>query len=129
VKDEAVAVRREHERHIEHLGVPEPLLHAIADAVVVVLRLDDRERHVGVGLEVEDVVGELRLPARDELPANDDAPGREVNVLTHLRMHVPPGLGKRWRDVLRADVALGELLLVHETFESTTKRQPGCSPL
>ncbi len=41
VKDEPVSVRREDEGNVESLGVAERLLHAIADAVVVVLGLND----------------------------------------------------------------------------------------
>ena len=71
VEHEAVAVRGEDEGDVERLGVVEGLLHAVADAVVVVLGLDQRERDVG--LVVEDVVGALGLAAGDQLAADDDA--------------------------------------------------------
>ena len=72
MKHEAVAVGGEDERDVEGFGVVQGLLHAVADAVVVVLGLDDGDRDVG--LVVEDVIGALRLAARDQLPADDDAP-------------------------------------------------------
>ena len=72
MEDEAVAVRGEDERDVEDLGVLQRLLHAVADRVVVVLRLDDRDRDVG--LVVEDVVRELRLPPGHHLAADVDLP-------------------------------------------------------
>ena len=44
VEEEAVTVGGEDEGDVEHLGVPEALLHPVSDAVVVVLRFDDGER-------------------------------------------------------------------------------------
>ena len=61
VEDEAVAVRGEDEGDVERRGVVEALLHPVADAVVVVLGLDQRDRDVR--LVVEDVVGALGLAA------------------------------------------------------------------
>ena len=87
VLQEGVAVGAVGERDIEHLGVLERLLHAVADGVVVVLGLDDGEREVR--LVEQDVVGLLRLPASDRLAANDDAALGEVGFLTDLRHHVP----------------------------------------
>ncbi len=79
--------------------------------VVRVLRLDDRDREVGP--VVEDVVGELRLAAADELAADDHAPLREVDVLPDLNLYVPPRPRDRGGDELRTDVALGERSFVH----------------
>ena len=72
------------------VGVVERLLHAVADAVVVVLGLDQRERDVR--LVVEDVVGALRLAAGDQLAADDDAALGEADLLADLQHLVPPGL-------------------------------------
>ena len=113
--DEAVAVRRKHEGHVQHVGVAEALLHPVANAVVVVLRLDDRQRNVGVRLEVQDVVRELRCPSRDKPAAHDDASLGEVDVLPNLRLDVPAGLDDRGRDELGADVPFGQGALVHRT--------------
>ena len=59
VEEKAVAVAAEDERNVEGfgVGVAEGLLHARADGVVVVLRLDDGDGDVG--LVVEDVVSAL----------------------------------------------------------------------
>ena len=70
MKDKAVAVGREHKRDIEGDGVVERLLHSGADAVVIVLRLDDGDRDIG--LVIEDVIGALGFAAGDELSSDDD---------------------------------------------------------
>ena len=57
-----------------------------------------------------------RLAALDCLTANDHPTLGEVDLLAQLGHHVPlaaVGANKRGRDELRADVRLGELLLVH----------------
>ena len=59
VKQKGVAVGREDEGDVLHLGVLERLLHPAADTVSVVLGLD--KRNGDVGLDVEDVVGALGL--------------------------------------------------------------------
>jgi len=74
VLNEPVSVRGRDEQDIQHVGVAKPLLHPVAGAVVVVLRLEDGQRDVGVRLCVQDVVGELRRAAGDELAANGHAP-------------------------------------------------------
>jgi hypothetical protein len=58
MQDETVAIRAKRIRDVQHLGVGEGLLHAVADCAVVVLRLDDRKRDVW--LVVEDVICPLR---------------------------------------------------------------------
>ena len=77
-------------------GVVQRLLHAVADAVPVVLGLDDRERNVG--LVVEDVVGPLAPPARHQLAPDDDAPLGEAHLLADLMHLVPPGAAQRRRE-------------------------------
>ena len=92
------------------VGVVERLLHAVADAVVVVLGLDQRERDVG--LEIEDVVGALGLAARDQLAAHDDAALGEADLFADLRHLIPARLPQGGRDELGADVAFAEGALV-----------------
>ena len=111
VEYEAVAVRREHEGDVQGLGILQPLLHAVAPGVGVVLGLDQRDGDVG--LIVEDVVGALALAPADQLAAHDDATLGEADLLTDLRHLVPPGLVQGGRDELGADVALGEAFLFH----------------
>ena len=71
----------------ERRGIVEGLLHAVADAVVVVLGLDEGDGDVG--LVVEDVVGALGLAAGDELAADDDPALGEADLLADLRHLIP----------------------------------------
>ena len=71
MKHKAVAIRRKDEGDIESRGIFEALLHAVVDAMIVVFRLDDRERNIR--LVIENEVGLLRLSAADQLSANDDS--------------------------------------------------------
>ena len=111
VENEAVAVGGEYEGDVERFGVVERLLHAVADAVLVVLGLDDREGNVG--LVVENVVGALGLATCDQLAADDDAALGETDLLADLVHFVPAGAAEGGRDELGADVAFGEASLVH----------------
>src|ERR1700730_6588610 len=108
---EAIAVRRKHEGNLEGRCVIEGLLHAIADAVVIVLGLDDRDRDVR--LVVENEVGLLGFATADKLAANDDAAFGEIDLLADLQQIVPAGALKRGQDEFRADIAFGEPPLVH----------------
>ena len=109
--DEGVAVGGVDERDVEGLGVVQRLLHPGTHRVGVGLGLDDREREVG--LVEQDVVRPLLLPPLVDRPALDDPSVRERDLLTHLPHPVPPGALDGRGDKLGADVALGELSLVH----------------
>jgi hypothetical protein len=111
VEHEAVSVRGENERDVESGSVVEALLHAVADAVRVVLGLDERQRNVG--LVVEDVVGALGLAATDQFASNYDAPLRETDLFANLRHHIPSCAAQGGRDEFGADVAFGEGSFVH----------------
>src|SRR3546814_15251873 len=77
VEDEAVTVGGEHEGDLQRLRVVESLLHPVADAMAVVLRLAQGDRDVW--LIIEDVVRPFALAAEDHLPAHDDrSEGRSV---------------------------------------------------
>ena len=93
MKQEAIAVGGKHKGDVQGAGIAEGLLHSVADAVVVVLGLDDRDRDVG--LVIEDVVGPLGLAARDELAANDDPAVGEGDLLADLQHRIPAGLLQR----------------------------------
>jgi hypothetical protein len=58
-----------------------------------------------VRLVIEDDVGLLTLPARDELAAHDDAALGEIDLFADLSTGVPARLHNRRHDILRADVA------------------------
>ncbi len=53
------------------MAVIERLLHAVADAVEIVFGLDQGQRNIR--LVIKDVVGPLRLAARHQLAAHNDA--------------------------------------------------------
>ena len=65
MKHKSVAVGRERKRDVKGHGKVERLLHAGANAVVIVLRLDDGDRNMG--FVVKDVIGALGFTASDEL--------------------------------------------------------------
>ena len=111
VEHEAVAVGGKYEGDVQRLGIFERLLHAVADAVVVVFRLDHRDRDVR--LIVENEVGLLGLAARDQLAANDDPALGEIDLLANLQHLIPAGAFDGGQDELRADVAFGEASFVH----------------
>ena len=106
----------------QRLGIVERLLHAVADAVGVVLRLDQGDRDVR--LVVENEVGLLRLAARHQLAAHDDAALGETRPPPEPAPSRPslPRL-TAGSDELGADVAFGEASLVH------TGQPPPCSSL
>jgi hypothetical protein len=58
VKDKSVAVGRKNKRNVQGYGVIEGLLHTVADAVAIVLGLNDGNRDIG--LVIKDVIGTLR---------------------------------------------------------------------
>ena len=111
VKNKGVAIGGEHEGDIQRFGVVEGLLHTIADAVAIVLRLDQRDRDIR--FVIEDDVSLLRLAARDQLAANDDSALGEKDLLPNLRHRIPAGLFYGGQDEFATNVSFGETTLVH----------------
>jgi hypothetical protein len=111
VKHKAVAVGREYEGNVEGRCIFQPLLHAVPDAVRIVLGLDQRQRNVG--LEIENVVDAFGLAARHQLAAHDDAALGEADLFADLRHFIPSRPLDRRRDELGADVAFAKGALVH----------------
>ena len=126
VKDKPVAVGRENKRDIEGDSIVEGLLHAVADAVVVVLGLDDGDRNIG--LVIKDVVGALGLAARYQFAADDDAPLGESDLLADLHHPVPARAFDGGTDELGADVALAEVFLVHAVICLFHAQAPSAFP-
>jgi len=62
---------------------------------------------------VKNVVGALGLAAGDQPAADDDPAFRERDLLANLRQDVPTRLLDGRRDEFRANVAFGEIFLVH----------------
>ena len=126
MKDKAVAVGREHKRDVEGHGIVEGLLHSVADAVVVVLGLDDGDRNIG--LVIKDVIGALGFAARDELSPDNDASLGEIDLLADLHHPVPARAFHCGADELGADVALAEVFLVHAVICLFHAQAPSAFP-
>src|SRR5438105_4803980 len=106
MKHKAVAIGREHEGNVESDGIVESLLHPVADAVIVVLRLDDSDRDIG--LVIKDVIGAFGFATSNELPPDDDTSLGEGDLLTDLHHPVPACAFYRRADELGADIAFAE---------------------
>ena len=87
MEQEAVTITGKHERHVERLGIAEGLLHAGAERVFVVLRLDDGNGQVL--LVIEDVVSSTRLATAVHFAAHDDASLGEADFLAYLLVQIP----------------------------------------
>src|SRR5580704_212264 len=111
MKHKAVAVGREYERNVESDGVVESLLHPVADAVIVVLRLNDGDRDIG--LVIKDVIGALGFATSNELPPDDDTSLGEGDLLTDLHHPIPSSTFYCRADEFGADIAFAEVFLVH----------------
>lgn len=117
VFQKGVAVGAVDKGNIKHFRAVQRLLHTVADAMIVVLRLDEGERDVG--LVDEDIVGSSGNPTLYHFPANDDPAFGEVDLLPHLRHQVPLvpiRADQRRRDELGANLCFGQCLLVHRSI-------------
>jgi hypothetical protein len=70
MKHESVPVGREHKRNVQRYSIFKALLHPVADAAVVVLRLNDCNGNIR--LVIEDVVCTLGFAACNQFASNDD---------------------------------------------------------
>jgi hypothetical protein len=86
----------------------------LADAVIVVLRLDDGDRDIG--FVIKDVIGALGFATGNELPPDDDTSLGEGDLLTDLHHPVPACAFYSRADELGADIAFAEVFLVHAVF-------------
>ena len=131
MEDKSVAIGGKHKGDVEGQGIVEPLLHPVADAVVVVLGLDDRNRNVGP--VIEDIVGPFALAPADQLAAHDDPAFCEANLFTDLTELIPSSLPEGRCDELGAYVPFAEAFLVHrgQVFalpgRSNQRRRKCCS--
>ena len=90
------------------------MLHPVADAMVVVLRLDDG--YWNIGLVIKDVIGALGFATGDELSPDDDASLGKGDLLADLHHPVPARAFHSGANELGADVALAEVFFVHAVF-------------
>ena len=104
----SVAVRAVGEFDIHHLGIRLGLLQAVRDSVLVVFRLDDRQRMAR--LRVEYIVGKLRPLAHLQIPPDIDPPRRDRQLHADVR-RIPDPLQRR-RDVAMLDILLRQERLV-----------------
>lgn len=111
VEQEAIAVAAEDEGGIQGVAIGQCLLHTIAQAVVVVLGLNDGNGHVL--LVAENVVRPATFATGVQPATHNDAPSGERDFFPHLAVHVPTCFCQSWVDELTADVSLCELVLVH----------------
>ena len=99
----AVAIRGKDEGDFKGGSVVEPLLHTIADAVVVVLNFDESDGDIG--FVVKNIIGSLAFTACDELASNDDPPLGEADFFAYLGHLIPSRLFHSWKYEFGADVA------------------------
>ena len=111
MKMEAIAIAAEYEGDIQRISVAEGLLNSSTHRVLVVFRLDDRDRDVG--LVVENIVGASLLSACVEFPSDINFAGGEAYFLTDLSVYIPASRHDSGRYELGADVAFTEVLFVH----------------
>jgi hypothetical protein len=117
--------------NVEGYRIIESLLHSVADAVVVVLGLDDRNRNVG--FVIKDVIGALGLPASNQFSADDDAAFGKSDLLAHLHHPVPARALYGGAYELGADVAFAKIFLVDCAVDcirplATDSSQPHFTP-
>ena len=123
MEQKTIAIAGEHEGHIQRLGITQGLLHAGANGVLVVLRLNHGDGQVL--LVAEDVVGALVFATAVQLAADDDAAFGKAKFFEHLLVHVPAGLLDSGGDVLAANVPFGKRLFVHNP--NSLSSRPGRS--
>ena len=78
--------------------------------MLVVLRLDDRDRMIPV--EVEDVVRLLRGLTVGNIALQTDAAIRDLRLHRDVDTVLPAGSIQRRRDVVQLDILLGHLLFI-----------------
>lgn len=111
MEQEAAAVGREDEGHLQRLGIVQRLLHAGAERQRGLLDLDDRDRLVRQVVEHD--VGAPPVATGVQPAAHDDAALGEAHLLAHLAPQIPAGLLQRRNDELGADILLGQRGQVH----------------
>src|ERR1019366_10159432 len=114
MENKAIAIGRKHEWDVEGHRVVERLLHSVADAMVIVLRLDDGNGNIG--LVIKDVIGALGSATGNELSPDDDTSLGESDLLANLHHPVPARAFHCGAYELGADIALAEVFLVHAVF-------------
>lgn len=110
MKQETIAIGADSKRHIEFFGVVESLLHAVADAVVVVFGLDNGNWLVL--LETKHVVCAAWGGTAMQAASHHDPAGADRKLLPHLGLDVPSRRLNGGGDEFGADISLAELLFI-----------------
>ena len=112
VFQETVAIRAVHKRNVQHFGIFDGLLHPGANAVSVILRLDDSQRNIG--LVVKQIVGALSLSSGSNISADDDTTVREIVLHADLLLLVPACTLNGRGNKLKFDVLLSHFMFFHK---------------
>ena len=122
MEQKAVSVAAEYEGGVESIAIGQRLLHAVAEAMVVVLGFDDGDGHVL--FVAQNVIRAPTFTPSVQSPAHNDSASGERYLFAHLAVHVPACLLQSRVDELAADVPLSELFLVHVPAAVTSGMQP-----
>ena len=109
---EAVAVGAVNKRYIQHLGILDALLHTSANAVLVVLCLDNCQGQIW--LVVQQIVSAFPLATGSNIPSDDNATVREVILHSDLFLPVPPGILNGRGNKLKFDVLFSHFVFLHQ---------------
>ncbi len=124
---ERISVAAESKGYVQQLCIAQRLLHAGRDRVRVVFGFNDGDRQVG--LVVQDVIRPLCRAPADHLPPHDHPSLRERHLFSHLRVQIPSRSLQRRRDVLGADVAFAQGVLVYgHAVTDSRSRATDCPP-
>src|SRR6056297_3508248 len=111
MEQKPITVRREGKWDPQHLSIGKSLLHPIADRVLVVLGLNDRNWNVG--LDVKHVVSALLFAACNHLTTDNYPAICECFLLSDLCLQIPSGLQDRWRDELATYISFRIFTFFH----------------
>ena len=107
MEHKAIAVGGEDKGHFQQAGVIQPLLHPLANLMLVGLGLDHRQRQSR--LVVEHDIGGFNLLACCHLTPHHHFAIAQLHLLPDLGQVIPPGLFHGRQNELGDDVSFGEL--------------------
>ena len=108
---ERIAITANRYGNIQSLRIRKSLLNAIANVMLVVLRLYHGNRHIR--LVIENDIRTLLLPAHDGLALHKNSTVCERNLFANLRIKTPPSIRYAGQNELADNVAFGEVFLIH----------------
>ena len=120
MKYEAIAVAGKYERHIQQTGIIEPLLHPLANLMLVGFGLDHRQWQAH--LVIEHDIGRFDLFACRHLAAHHHLAIPQLHLLADLGQVIPPGSLDSRQQEFRDDVGFGEGCFVDLGHEHSSGR-------